>query len=521
MSMQEINEGDHFLTWRGLELEFDPSLAGGGLRVRDGDKTVASLTYSDKGDYVWLDTGYVDPDYRGKGIFRQLFDAVAQMHDKPMASNSRPDGPVAKMIEQYNQKFADVQHPLFGPNGDPIPAEVWELIGDATLWSGWSDANIPKPVRFCFGYINGELYIGRRHHMAIMQYLTENEGMEWEDLMNARQTWGWAGLDQVYANPKDLFVGAEYPNGDYSERVTYPYLGLVYYVSFQTDAALLDTTVEAEAQAAIDKFLGIKTIKWNWKVPEEAQSNSEYAPSYQNKYGPGSWYQQNPDTDVRKVSAGGTYSEIKFVSLADRMLVGENTYHAHLLTIEYGKPFFPHNTIAIGRALVEDDVVVEVSFDFSIGEQGRHHAYLQLEEYSEKQGYIFDPDEREWFQGLASVRGASSIAFAMIGGRIYYGEYHAEIIHSYFPNVDVNDLTGVFGYLTKKGDKYDVSVYSDFMAPNQSNDEARTEKALRLLQRDFKIGEVSYEIPEWAEDIEADPWLDDPYYSRQSQFAVI
>jgi transposase-like protein len=46
----------------------------------------------------------------------------------------------------------------------------------------------------CFGFINGHLIIGTRHHMEIMYRLLQN-GWSWEQLMNADQLWGWFSVD--------------------------------------------------------------------------------------------------------------------------------------------------------------------------------------------------------------------------------------------------------------------------------------------------------------------------------------
>lgn len=46
------------------------------------------------------------------------------------------------------------------------------------------------PVSGCFGYINHQLILGSRHHMEIMYRLLEN-GWTWDDLLNAKQAWGW------------------------------------------------------------------------------------------------------------------------------------------------------------------------------------------------------------------------------------------------------------------------------------------------------------------------------------------
>lgn len=68
---------------------------------------------------------------------------------------------------------------------DPLPFDKVE----ESLKSG----EIPSfmmPQHGCFGYVNGHLIIGQRHHQEIMFRLLEN-GWTWEDLLNAPQVWGW------------------------------------------------------------------------------------------------------------------------------------------------------------------------------------------------------------------------------------------------------------------------------------------------------------------------------------------
>jgi hypothetical protein len=52
-------------------------------------------------------------------------------------------------------------------------------------------SNIDNMYSFCFGYIFDTLYIGDTHHAQIMNYIMEEEGKGWEDLMTAEQRWGW------------------------------------------------------------------------------------------------------------------------------------------------------------------------------------------------------------------------------------------------------------------------------------------------------------------------------------------
>src|SRR5688572_18119704 len=94
----------------------------------------------------------------------------------------------------------------------------------------------------CFGYVNGKLYLGRGHHMIIMQALLAN-GMSWEELMAAEQTWGW-------------IVGER--GGKILFRLT-------------TDAASIDTSLAGEVAEAMTQVSGIPA-EWN---TVEWQSNED------------------------------------------------------------------------------------------------------------------------------------------------------------------------------------------------------------------------------------------------------
>lgn len=56
------------------------------------------------------------------------------------------------------------------------------------------------PKRGCFGFINGNLIIGNRHHQEVMYRLINDKGWTWEQLMEAKQVWGW-----FYNYGEDLF----------------------------------------------------------------------------------------------------------------------------------------------------------------------------------------------------------------------------------------------------------------------------------------------------------------------------
>lgn len=56
----------------------------------------------------------------------------------------------------------------------------------------WARYRVPEKLsgNGCFGFVDGHLMLGNRHHQAIMARLLGN-GWTWEDLMTAEQIWGW------------------------------------------------------------------------------------------------------------------------------------------------------------------------------------------------------------------------------------------------------------------------------------------------------------------------------------------
>lgn len=105
----------------------------------------------------------------------------------------------------------------------------------------------------CFGFVNGTLYFGQRHHMAIMNWLLDH-GFDWNTLMTASQIWGWV----------------------------YPGSAGTVYVRFSTDAGILDTSLESEAAKAIEQYTGKPVMS-----ETIGQSNSEFAPNFERLYGEG------------------------------------------------------------------------------------------------------------------------------------------------------------------------------------------------------------------------------------------
>lgn len=108
-----------------------------------------------------------------------------------------------------------------------------------------------------------------------------------------------------------------------------------------------------------------------------------------------------PKTTHRKVSEVGNFSLIKFVSLPDKFLIGENTHHAYLLQAEFGSKAFPSDTAAIGRAWLENGKIHGVGFDFG-NTSSQEMAIHQLGNWARDHGYDYSPN-MEHIIGLASA----------------------------------------------------------------------------------------------------------------------
>ena len=127
----------------------------------------------------------------------------------------------------------------------------------------------------CFAFLPPMLYLGNRHHMAIMQQLLQH-GWTWEQLMEAKQLWGWSG---------------DSPHGEE------PYIGLY----LQTDAAILDKSLLPELEAAFTKLTGID--KFVMKSNTDP-TNEEYAPDWDSHYGDEGFYTNVPGVLAYNSSTG-------------------------------------------------------------------------------------------------------------------------------------------------------------------------------------------------------------------------
>ena len=123
----------------------------------------------------------------------------------------------------------------------------------------------------CFGFVNGKLYLGTRHHMAIMRVLTEDMGMTWDELENARQIWGWVSVGPMN---HDLWNEEKYQD--------YDNMGAL---SYSSDAAIMDK----DDEVLVNELIGILDHIWPntyWRTGGKGGVvGDEYAPRYDTYYG--------------------------------------------------------------------------------------------------------------------------------------------------------------------------------------------------------------------------------------------
>lgn len=140
----------------------------------------------------------------------------------------------------------------------------------------YSEVKIDGHLYSCFGFVNHTLYLATRHHMAIMTAMLQH-GYDFDDLATARQAWGW-----ITSSPGDR---------------------VIQYI-FSTDAGMLDEGVEWEMTHALHVLTGLpveRTTAGAW-----GQTNTQFAPGLQNKYGPGGYWSGSelPQVLVYDVSTG-------------------------------------------------------------------------------------------------------------------------------------------------------------------------------------------------------------------------
>src|SRR5581483_5009574 len=298
LRLGEIGQHHIDLGWAGDEIA-----TGDILFYKNGGITLRLLHYDpsyDANDVCNRACQEWDQTHPGKEIDDVAWDLSIddQLPSEDLYGNSWDVESSRKLSEQLQ---------LFDPGGASIaPPDFYvdEFNEDAALYMGYN-MEVPIPCynsisvanvkpNACFGFINGKLYLGSRHHMAIMSYLIEN-GMSFEELEEAEQAWGWVRTMNVYGNPNNPFDAYLYdPSGGYQ---VFGQKGQCAILAFSTDAGRMDEQAKTDAKNALEKYYGIR-----FAVGGYGESNEEYAPNLERLYGPGGNLSQNPDKHIEQIS---------------------------------------------------------------------------------------------------------------------------------------------------------------------------------------------------------------------------
>jgi hypothetical protein len=138
--VKPLEPDQHFRNWQGEKYRFEPFYDGAerqGLAVYDGADQIGSLTWSDEGDSVYLRSAYVEPGYRGEGIFKDL---VHYLPEKPVHGDFWPDSPLNNFFEKWNQRFSVYYE---DDEESPYEDEEWE---DGEWLDDMPEASEPKFV---------------------------------------------------------------------------------------------------------------------------------------------------------------------------------------------------------------------------------------------------------------------------------------------------------------------------------------------------------------------------------------
>lgn len=114
----------------------------------------------------------------------------------------------APPVEDTDTESPEVTHapgPGFPP---PHASSVWETsartatpkVKTSAIYDVEGVLGGPGYYHACFGWINGDLYLGETHHAFIISKLIEDGTYTFETLMAAKQMWGWFEINEDYDN---------------------------------------------------------------------------------------------------------------------------------------------------------------------------------------------------------------------------------------------------------------------------------------------------------------------------------
>jgi GNAT superfamily N-acetyltransferase/predicted RNA-binding Zn-ribbon protein involved in translation (DUF1610 family) len=154
------------------------------------------------GDYMYT-TYTSDAGFQNEKEIKRANAAIAQLYRLPVRdsgdreeifdSKEYGSGLEGKdFVKHYNEggQLQSLLDKVQGPV--PPPPAKTAVAFDPTYWE---KAELPSD--FCFGFVGGHLFLGKKHHQQIIAKLIE-QGWNWEDLMNAQQAWGWGEVERSW-----------------------------------------------------------------------------------------------------------------------------------------------------------------------------------------------------------------------------------------------------------------------------------------------------------------------------------
>lgn len=139
----------------------------------------------------------------------------------------------------------------------------------------------------CFGFVNGELYLGDSHHALIIYNLIEEGKYDWESLVNAKQKWGWYRVDRWKdgqpgnKGPEKLVISLTSDEASQSSDVAYGKLLLQSFSEYFNCDADWDPHVGAEGYSNARQY-GERSKEQYWGEP----SRYEYCQECDEEYDP-------------------------------------------------------------------------------------------------------------------------------------------------------------------------------------------------------------------------------------------
>jgi len=274
--MQQLIEGG--MTWE--ELESAPQAWGWIHTTTDsgGNQSLGGAWFTDVG--VQNDTVKAE----AKKALEEYYGEPVNFGNKSKNFDGEDYGGHAKQLIEENPSRIK-QGPMrtsTNPEG--------QMTLDDEMQRNWSQPVQPDPETLphgipsgCFGWVDGKLFLGERHHMAIMDRLIHDFGYTWDTLMKAPQAWGWVWGDKTPRWLEEPSAANNWDGVQAYDITGTPIRDWHYYVQFTSDAAShMEQEAIQRAKATLDNYFGVELENTG-----ENYTAGEYAPGYEQAYGEG------------------------------------------------------------------------------------------------------------------------------------------------------------------------------------------------------------------------------------------